>query len=47
MYAAPEKEVCLLFNRTAGFIENYYGFRFKSMEMLTVCVRDLQKKKLK
>jgi DNA repair protein RecO (recombination protein O) len=47
MSAAPEKEVCLLFNRTAGFIENYYGFRFKSMEMLTVCVRDLQKKKLK
>ncbi|NLV68866.1 MAG: DNA repair protein RecO [Spirochaetes bacterium] len=40
---APEKEVCLLFNRTAGFIENYYGFRFKSIEMLEVCIRDLQK----
>lgn len=30
----PENEVSLLFIKTAGFIENYFGFRFKSLDML-------------
>ena len=34
----PENEVSLLFNKTAGFIENYYGFRFKSMDMLMISI---------
>ena len=34
----PESEVSLLFNKTAGFIENYYGFRFKSMDMLMISI---------
>lgn len=32
--AAPDAEVSLLFMKTAGYIENYYGFRFKSLDML-------------
>ncbi|HPS57734.1 MAG TPA: DNA repair protein RecO [Spirochaetota bacterium] len=34
MSDVPENEVSLLFIKTAGFIENYYGFRFKSLDML-------------
>lgn len=39
----PENEVSLLFIKTAGFIENYYGFRFKSLDMLMMSRTSLNK----
>lgn len=41
----PEKEVSLLFIKTAGFIENYFGFRFKSLDMLMTCAGGSDQKK--
>ena len=41
--AVPESEVALLFTRTAGFIENYYGFRFKSLDILMTSLSGLNK----
>lgn len=41
----PENEVTLLLMKTAGFIENYYGFRFKSLDMLMISRNGLERSK--